>query len=39
VNIGEAAPLTPLVDARGRPTTLAELRGRATLLVFLRHLG
>jgi peroxiredoxin len=39
VNVGEPAPLTPLLDAHGRATTLAELRGRATLLVFLRHLG
>jgi peroxiredoxin len=39
VRIGDPAPTDELIDARGEPTTLAALRGEATLLVFLRHLG
>ncbi len=39
VEPGDPAPLVPLIDVRGAPTTLAVLRGEATLLVFLRHLG
>lgn len=36
---GDPAPLLPLIDARGRETTLVAFRGEATLLIFLRHLG
>lgn len=39
MKVGDPAPLTPLVDSRGQDTTLAALRGEATLLIFLRHLG
>ncbi len=39
MRLGDPAPLTPLVDAAGRTTSLAALRGEATLLIFLRHLG
>jgi peroxiredoxin len=33
------APSFELSDADGRPVRLSDLRARATLLVFLRHLA
>jgi peroxiredoxin len=36
---GDALPEVTLVDTAERPVALADLRGRATLLVFLRHLA
>ncbi len=39
MRVGDPPPPTELIDARGASTTLASLRGEATLLIFLRHLG
>ena len=37
--LGECAPPLELRDLRGNLTRLEDLRGRAVLLVFLRHAG
>ena len=36
---GDLLPDIPLVRPDGGRASLADLRGRATLIVFLRHLG
>lgn len=36
---GDALPDVALTDTRGRTVRLPDLRGDATLLVFLRHLA
>jgi peroxiredoxin len=37
--VGEPAPPLALMDLEGRLVDLAELRGRAVLVSFLRHAG
>ena len=37
--VGEPAPPFDLVDLEGRRVRLEDLRGRAFLLIFLRHAG
>ena len=39
IQIGQKLPDLPLVSSRGDEVNLASLRGEATLLIFLRHLG
>ena len=39
IEIGQRLPDLPLVSSRGDEVTLRSLRGEATLLIFLRHLG
>jgi peroxiredoxin len=39
IEIGQQLPDLPLVSSRGDEVNLAGLRGEATLLIFLRHLG
>jgi peroxiredoxin len=39
IQIGQQLPDLPLVSSRGEEVTLAGMRGEATLLIFLRHLG
>jgi peroxiredoxin len=39
IEIGHQLPDLPLVSSRGDAVTLGSLRGEATLLIFLRHLG
>ena len=39
IKIGQRLPDLPLVSSRGEDVTLASMRGEATLLIFLRHLG
>ena len=39
IEIGQQLPDLPLVSSRGEQVTLASMRGEATLLIFLRHLG
>jgi peroxiredoxin len=39
VPIGQQLPDLPLLSADGDEVTLGSLRGEATLLIFLRHLG
>jgi peroxiredoxin len=36
---GDVLPDLPLTDTSGRTMSLRDLRGEATLLVFLRHLA
>jgi peroxiredoxin len=36
---GDPLPDIALADANGRPVELSSLRGRGTLILFLRHLG
>ncbi len=37
--VGQRAPGIELPDLDGRPTSLADLRGRPVLASFLRHAG
>jgi peroxiredoxin len=37
--VGQQLPDLPLVSSSGDEVTLSRLRGEATLLIFLRHLG
>lgn len=37
--VGEPAPRFDLADLKGRRVRLEDLRGRAFLLIFLRHAG
>jgi peroxiredoxin len=39
VAVGQRLPDVPLVSSSGDEVTLGSLRGEATLLIFLRHLG
>jgi peroxiredoxin len=39
LRVGAPAPDLPLVDSAARRTSLAALRGEATVLIFLRHLS
>ena len=40
LDLGDVLPHDLVVlDSRGRDLRLADLRGEATLLIFLRHLG
>lgn len=39
IEIGDRLPDVPLVSSRGEQVSLAGMRGEATLLIFLRHLG
>jgi peroxiredoxin len=39
IEIGQQLPDLALVNSRGDEVTLGSLRGEATLLIFLRHLG
>jgi peroxiredoxin len=37
--VGEPAPELRLPDLHGRATSIRDLRGRPTLVTFLRHAG
>lgn len=39
LTVGDQVPDLALLTPSGDAASLADLRGRATLLVFLRHLG
>jgi peroxiredoxin len=39
IQTGQRLPDLPLVSSRGDEISLASMRGEATLLIFLRHLG
>jgi hypothetical protein len=39
VATGDLLPGLAVTDATGRSASLAALRGEATLIIFLRHLG